>query len=334
MALIGRILKENVFAEDGQLLLVKGVRLDSNHLRYLEQRNVVLTPEYLENVQEETVRKQQYLVTEEKVKSLFHLVADAKLPPLLEFNHTFYPLFHQYVKNSRFLYEVHELEGTDEYTYRHSINVGILTGIIAKLIGLKTECIEIFALAGFFHDLGKLKIPRAILLKDGGLSQDEFAEIRNHPRYGYEMLKALTDDAPILDGALYHHERMDGSGYPYGKFGMQTPEVAQIVAVADVFDAISSNRSYKGKKTIFQAGIVLESEMYKQKLNPRYVIPFLKYLSESFIGHRVIFEDGRNGKVVLCYPDEPLRPLVMLEGECCDLRKNRDLFILDILDTV
>jgi HD-GYP domain-containing protein (c-di-GMP phosphodiesterase class II) len=331
--MVGRILKENVYTEDGQLLLAKGIRMEERHIQYLRQRNIVLSSDWFEESREEIERKEHYQRTVERVKQLFQQVAEAKLPPLLDFYHVFYPLFHKYVQSTPFFWEIYELEGTDEYTYRHSINVGILSGIIAKIMGMNHDAIEQIGLAGFFHDMGKLKISPDLLLKREKLTVEEFEEMKRHTIYGYDLLAMLTDDVSILDGALYHHERMDGSGYPYGIAGEQIPEVAQIIAVADVFDAVSSNRAYKTKKSIYYAANILESEMYGQKLNPTYVIPFLKYLSDCFVGQRAIFADGREGNVILCFPDEPLRPLVLIEGECYDLRKERQIVILDILYT-
>jgi putative nucleotidyltransferase with HDIG domain len=332
MRMIGRILKKNVYAKNGRLLMAKGVRMNERQIRYLQQRNIVLTPDFFDEDHEEKWRKEQYLHTANRVRLLFQQVAEAKLPPLLEFHKVFYPLFREYVKHSRFLLEIYELEGTDDYTYRHSINVGIVSGLIAKLTG--NSNVGNIALAGLLHDIGKLKIPPAILLKSGKLTKEEYEEIKNHTVYGFDLLKKMTEDVPVLDGVLYHHERMDGSGYPMGKTGDQTPEVAQIIAVADVFDAISSNRTYQTKKSVYFAAQILESEMYRQKLNPTYVIPFLSYLSNSFVGHRAIFSDGKEGNVILCYHDEPLRPLVMIEGKCYDLRKERNLVIQDILDAI
>jgi HD-GYP domain-containing protein (c-di-GMP phosphodiesterase class II) len=100
-------------------------------------------------------------------------------------------------------------------------------------------------IAGLVHDVGKIGVPEAVLLKPGRLTEEEFNWIRKHPGIGYRILKDIPQLKDILPGVLYHHERWDGGGYPQGLSGRQIPLVARLIALADAFDAMSSNRPYR-----------------------------------------------------------------------------------------
>ena len=137
------------------------------------------------------------------------------------------------------------IERRDPYTAGHQKNVANLTVKIAKKLGLDEQKIDILFMGGLLHDLGKIGIPAEILTKPGKLTPEEFALIKTHPRVGYEILKDVEFVGPVKEMVLYHHERLDGSGYPEGLKGDLIPMEARILAVADVVDAISSHRPYR-----------------------------------------------------------------------------------------
>jgi len=137
------------------------------------------------------------------------------------------------------------IERRDPYTAGHQKNVANLTVKIAQKLGLDEQKINILFMGGLLHDLGKIGIPAEILTKPGKLTPEEFALIKTHPRVGYEILKDVEFVGPVKEMVLYHHERLDGSGYPEGLKGDLIPMEARILAVADVVDAISSHRPYR-----------------------------------------------------------------------------------------
>ena len=137
------------------------------------------------------------------------------------------------------------IERRDPYTAGHQKNVANLTKKIAKKLGLDEQKIDILFMGALLHDLGKIAIPSEILTKPGKLTPEEFALIKTHPRVGYEILKDVEFVGPVKEMVLYHHERLDGSGYPEGLKGDLIPMEARLLAVADVVDAISSHRPYR-----------------------------------------------------------------------------------------
>ena len=137
------------------------------------------------------------------------------------------------------------IDAKDKYTHGHSRRVAEYSKKIAEIYGKSEhECNEIY-IAGLLHDVGKIGIPNGIINKDSKLTDEEFAVIKTHPVIGADILRRI-DAAPFISvGAHYHHERFDGKGYPEGLSGDDIPKIARIIAVADAYDAMTSNRSYR-----------------------------------------------------------------------------------------
>jgi putative two-component system response regulator len=137
------------------------------------------------------------------------------------------------------------LEAKDVYTSGHSQRVTEISVAIAKHLGLPSETIEKIRLAGLVHDIGKIGVREAVLNKPGSLSDEEFEHVRLHSVTGERILKPIVDDGEVLKAVRHHHERYDGTGYPDGLKGEQIPQLARIIAVADTFDAMTSERPYR-----------------------------------------------------------------------------------------
>ncbi|MGH4034512.1 HD-GYP domain-containing protein, partial [Actinomycetota bacterium Odt1-20B] len=141
----------------------------------------------------------------------------------------------------------------DQYTRGHSERVGRASVMIARELGLAEERVEVLRFAGILHDVGKLGVPTRLLRKDGPLTPEERRIIELHPEYGHEMVRGIGFLDEARGAILHHHERIDGSGYPYGLVGRQIPESARVVAVADAFDAMTSTRSYRRARPVADA---------------------------------------------------------------------------------
>lgn len=139
----------------------------------------------------------------------------------------------------------HTIDAKDRYTSGHSQRVADYSLAIAKRMGKSEEEQKIIYYAGLLHDVGKIRVPEEVINKPGKLTEEEFDQIKVHPISGYHILKDIHDDARIAYGAKYHHERYNGKGYPNGLEGENIPEIARIIGVADAYDAMASNRSYR-----------------------------------------------------------------------------------------
>ena len=133
---------------------------------------------------------------------------------------------------------------------------------------------------GLLHDVGKIGVPDAIINKNGRLTDDEFMAIKTHPSVGADILKNITDYPELMTGARYHHERYDGKGYPEGLSGEDIPEVARIIAVADTYDAMTSNRSYRSAMPQDKVRAEIERCSGSQ-FDPRFAAIMLKMMDED-----------------------------------------------------
>ena len=155
-----------------------------------------------------------------------------------------------------------QIAAHDYYTHTHSINVSVYTLSLAKFIGLKDKDLEDIGMSSMLHDLGKSKVDWEIINKNGKLTEDEFIQMKKHPASGYDIaLKMGITDKRILSGIRSHHEKLDGTGYPDGLKDKEISLFARIIAVCDVFDALTTKRSYKDAMSSFTAIKIMKDQM-------------------------------------------------------------------------
>ena len=227
---------------------------------------------------------------------------------------------------------LNSLKEADEYTYTHCLNVAIYSMLIAKWMNLSFESIIEVIQAALLHDIGKIKINNGILNKPSRLTKEEFDEIKKHAILGYTIVNKYDDlNDNIKEGILMHHERIDGSGYPFGKKGIDITLSAKIVAVADTFDAMTSNRVYKKGVTPFKAFLMFITEGINQ-YDISVIFAFLENISAYYIGMKVELEDGRVGEIMYIPPNDVLNPIVKFDDELIDFSREMDLNIVDIFN--
>ncbi|MET9143155.1 HD-GYP domain-containing protein [Streptomyces sp. NPDC004042] len=193
----------------------------------------------------------------------------------------------------------------DGYTRGHSERVGRASVLIARELGLDDERVETLRFAGILHDVGKLGVPTRLLRKDGPLTPEERRVIELHPEYGHEMVRGISFLGEARSAILHHHERLDGSGYPYGLCGAQIPECARVVAVADAFDAMTSTRSYRRARPVGAALGELERCAGTQ-FDPRMVAALVRALDRH--GWHPAVTADENTPNTLNTPNTPKTP--------------------------
>ncbi|WP_223068468.1 HD-GYP domain-containing protein [Paenibacillus caui] len=217
----------------------------------------------------------------------------------------------------------------DEYTYNHSLQVGLLSYYMAVWLGYdKNEAYEI-GKAGYLHDIGKCMIPPHILDKPDKLTDEEFELVKKHSQYGYELILNSTGDKACALVAQQHHERDDGSGYPLGLTKEEIHPYARITAVADTYSAMTSIRAYQSKKEQLK---VLQ-ELYRLsfgKLDGEAVQALIRHLVPNFIGKKVLLTTGETGQIVMTNHSDFFRPLVKTETRFADLSKERETEIQEV----
>lgn len=318
---IGRRLNNNIYSRQGSLLLPKSTILNDNNLGLLQQHGVNLwdadTQLITEFIIDETISE---------VQSIYEKIHHSTEKPSNQMiRQKVMPKIQELCSNYNISNVLLGLRKKDHYTYRHCIGVSVLSYLIGKWLGLHDIELNDLAIAGLLHDLGKQRISYSILNKADKLSSDEYAEMKLHTVFGYEMiikLPNMTDQQALV--ALQHHEREDGSGYPYGKSSEEIAYFSKIVAVADVFHTMVSERVYKKAIPLYK---VLQ-EIYQRAFglfDPVIVQCFIINLMNRMIGDSVLLSDGKVARIVMIHPDDLINPLVESEGQYYDLRwsKNR-----------
>lgn len=170
------------------------------------------------------------------------------------------------------------IDARDPYTARHSERVSLYAGRLARVIGLRGLKLEACRRGGLFHDLGKIAIRDAVLLKPGRLTPEEFAEIKRHPVEGKILLTGMKTLTFALDVVGGHHERLDGSGYPQGLRGDGIPLTARVTTIADIYDALTTARIYRGASTREEALAIMKEEAARGWWDARLLEEFRKVL--------------------------------------------------------
>ncbi|WP_219835984.1 HD-GYP domain-containing protein [Paenibacillus sp. R14(2021)] len=216
------------------------------------------------------------------------------------------------------------LNTKDDYTYQHSVQVGMLSYYLASWLDYPEEEAVKIGQAGFLHDIGKCKIHDDILNKPSKLSDEEFEIIKNHTKFGHQIITDSFGESLAAIVALQHHERMDGSGYPNRLTGEEMHPVSKIISVADVYSAMISSRVYQKKRDL----LFVLKELYRMsftELDPTTTHTFIKHMIPNFIGKQVELESGETGTIIMTHPSEFFRPLIRINEQFIDLTIDRSL---------
>ena len=222
------------------------------------------------------------------------------------------------------------LKNYDDSTFNHSLNVALICNILGGWLGLPESDCELLTSCGLFHDIGKLLIPEHILQKPGKLTDEEYTIIKQHTRLGYDLLRKNNIDVHIQYSALMHHEKCDGSGYPLGLADKQIDWCAQIVTIADIYEAMTAKRVYRGPLSPFTVIDNFESNGLK-KYNPEYLLTFLEHVVNSYLNCTVTLSNGEQGDIVYINKVNLSKPLIKTKDSFIDLSKKSDIKIESIL---
>ena len=226
---------------------------------------------------------------------------------------------------------LHCMRDIDDLTYVHSMNVAIIASVIGKWLKYSEDDIKVITLCGILHDIGKLLVPKEILTKPDRLTANEYAIMKEHVNLGYQIVKEADIDDRIKSAVLLHHEKCDGSGYPFGLKSSDISDFAKIITIADIYDAMTCNRIYRHAICPFSVIKSMEEDAFT-KFDPAFIIPFLKNVASSYIGNNAKLSDGRTGEVVMINGHAIARPIIRCgNNEFVDLSKNPNIQITAII---
>lgn len=352
---LGHVAAEDIFSSDGKLLVKEGTAISHKLITKLKKHRVnyrdflkeisnaykeadLIPPEEMatslnavqtvfENVMSTQRTHSESAIPEDTIELVKKVVDD---------------LMATLSSSEELLYRVSEVMAVDDYTYRHSVNVTVLSILTAKAMGYVEGEIKQIALGALLHDIGKALIPEDVLKKKERLTEKEALIMKDHPSLGYNLVKDL-DFLPnsVKDIVHMHHEKMDGSGYPQGLSGLDIPRHVRLVTVCDMYDAMTTTRSYRKKMPLHTAlEILMKDSVYK--IDPEAYRQMTSSICLFPMGMGVILSDGRVGIVSKYRHTNPTRPVVQIvdfdihQGEVSvqtiDLAQCKTLFIVDSWD--
>lgn len=331
----GMKLARPVYGKNGELLLKKGTVLTASHVMSLRRYGILavdvdglagLSEEY-RNLLEDEVRSDAMNVVREwsqgeKRKGFQRVVETVEM------------IINEILSGKEVIGNLTEICSVDMYTYAHSVDVCVLSLTVGVKLGYSKDDLLRLGVGSLLHDLGKSKVPPEILNKPGKLTPEEFREIKKHPAYGYKIILESQDRIDPRSAAviLNHHERYDGTGYPRGLKGEEIDEMSAICAVADVYNAITTDRVYR---KAFPPHEAYEMVMASGNLmfSTRVVEVFLKCVLPYPPGSVVRLSNDLIGVVSRVKQGFPFRPVVRIvnSGEELDLLQESSVVITGLL---
>lgn len=328
--LIGKACKRDIYNRSGILLLPRLTKITNTHLEELKKHNIVLDSSDIVTYKP----NERYKIIDDnipKVKTVFDEVRRSMKLSLVDLQKDVIPVISELTDGPQLTSLFISLQAKDDYTYRHNIAVGTISHLIGKWLNLSKKDILQLSTAGLLHDVGKMRIPEKILNKTGKLTREEFELMKKHTVFGYEIIKNTvgTNYRQALV-ALQHHERMDGSGYPFGITGDKIDLFSRIVAVADVFHAMTSKRVYRDPSPFYQVLKQMENDTFGV-LDAEITNLFIRKIMESLIGSHVTLTNGSEGTIVMIHQNDPTHPLVQVDNNYIDLSDRQGIHIDKII---
>ncbi|MGM0369839.1 MAG: HD-GYP domain-containing protein [Bacillota bacterium] len=246
------------------------------------------------------------------VRKTFANIKQNKQINIGEIQNSIATLVDEILNNNNVLVNLVDIKSTDSYTFQHSVNVATLSIILAKNLNYNRNDLIKIGIGAILHDVGKLAIPEKILKKPGKLDNEEYKIIQEHPSLGYQNTKNNQHISPLSRIIiLYHHEKVDGSGYPDGLIKDDIHEFARIVAVADVFDALTSDRCYRNRWTTRKAVDFLISKS-GVSFDTKFVREFMKHIAIFPNGTTVRLNTGQKAIIKEQNKEAPTRPIIRI----------------------
>lgn len=330
----GMILASDIANEFGAVIIYKNSKLDKESINKLLEMGFEIIKVYTSYSTKENKAKvveATYNNNLVQVNDLFGSIRTGKNINMEKITQISENIKDNFSTTSDVISCLAKIRTVHEYTYCHSLNVSMLCSLLGQWLNLDDEQIKQLSYCGLLHDIGKAKISPEILNKPDKLTQKEFEEIKKHPVIGYEILKNdPTISSDIALGVLMHHEREDGSGYPLGIKSDKISLFAKILAIADTYDAMTSERTFQKRLPPLNVLEIYKSELLV-KCDPSIGMTFFKNIVEYYIGSNVKLSNGDSGQIVFINTNYISKPLVRLkDGSIIDLYKNSDIKILEM----
>lgn len=313
----GTVLARNVFSDNNRdLLLIAGTTLTQTKIERLKK--IGICGIFVEDTWSEDIVIKE-TVSSSLIQTSLASLSDFNVDKICECASA---IVDSLISSESYTHDLASIRSHDEYTYEHCVNVAIHSVTMGIGMGYEHERLLNLAVGAMLHDLGKNAVPEEILNKKSKLSKQEFEIIKKHPEAGYQLLKDKHDISSSSRAIVYeHHENWDGSGYPRGLAGSQIYELAMVVHICDIYDALISKRAYKQEFPVHEV-IKLLREGADRQYTSEILSAFFKYVPVYYKGTEVELSSGDLALVYENNRGDMLHPKVKLRnGSILDLRK-------------
>lgn len=341
----GMVLDKDVFA-NGMMLLAKGSVIKPSYIAHLAARGIpTITVRAAETKYEDILLNPVQKFYAETYENVGNIIDQLKGNMPIATSHIF-PIVERIMEtvfvNQDSMLLLTGFQGVYDYHYAHSLDVCIYSLITARALDLTYEEIVTLGMGALLHDVGKTRISDQILFKQGSLTAAEYEEVKKHSQHGYDIVIRIPGiKRNVAQIVLQHHERCDGSGYPGNLCGASINPLAKLVAVADIYDALTSDRVYRKKVLPHEAAEFLLGTS-NTLLDPEIVKVFLKNIAIYPTGCQVLLNTNEVAIVHDSNPNMPLRPVLKITTDkkgnplktpfTCDLQSKPQLFIINIFN--
>ncbi len=350
---IGKVIAKDIFANTKYPIIYKNTRITEDLLYVLKAFHISKVPILLEDEEKEPALSYEsveirmeieppkpfltfekiYLDAVEEFKKIFFDWESGSKIDITKVRGIILPLIEKVLEERSILFKLNSLSTPKDYLYHHCIATGLISAILTQKLGYERGFVLQMAVAGTLADCGMARIPSHIRDKKGSLTEQEFLLIRQHPLFSFKMIENLPAIKEEMKLAIYqHHERLDGSGYIEGAKSGKISNFSQIIAVADTFHAMTSERVYRSKESPFKViEMIKESEF--GKFDIKIVEALVNLVAGLPIGTNIVLSNLENGEIMFVNSFAPTRPLVKLTstGEIIDLSKHRNLYISQVI---
>ena len=346
----GMVTAEDVYNYNGQLILPKGLTLTDKAITRLEFYSILSVRVKDESIAgmdvEEDTRTHSERIRESEEFKKFHESFDENLASFKESINDIVDMnanidtdtmltntltiLSEATSSYHAFDMLHNMRQYDDLTFAHCMNVALICNIFSQWLKWPEKEQNLLTLCGLLHDIGKLKIPDSIIKKPDRLTDEEYKIVKTHTVEGFHILKGKNINSHIMNAALMHHEKCDGTGYPLGIPADKIDRYAKAVAIADVYDAMTSARIYRGSMCPFRVIEIFESEGL-QKYDPEYIMVFLENIVNTYLHNEVKLSNGETGTVVFINKHQLSKPVIKQGENFLDLSKEPDLHIDAIL---
>lgn len=353
--LIGKRLTSNIYDKKGTLLIGKGTILLQSHIDKLanfriktadvesveEKRPVMIQEEDTgDNTGENAAlaeaslenRQEKAKLAGEHLNDIDFFVHQNSIVPLEAVEEKVMPFIKETAKRYNLFQVFSELKEQGDYRYKQILGVAVMATALGRRLQMEEQELALLTTAAILYDIGSVQLPSSLINKPTRFEPHDYAIMKQHTVLGYDLLMKSGVDPRIASVALQHHEREDGSGYPKALKGDQIDRLSKIVAVADVYMALTSDRPHRPALTFFDAINEIHQQIIKNRLDSVIGFTFLDLILTRQTGCDVILSDNRRGKILLTNVNYPTQPLIVLENnEFIDLSKTQEVTIKEVV---